>query len=231
MIYLTGFLLGVMGSLHCIGMCGPISLALPVPVTLNRDLAIGIYNAGRVLTYAVLGLAFGLLGHFVVMGGLQQFLSISCGLLILMMTFFPHSGSNRFARFTFSFSQKTRSHFGHLLHRHGLPSFLFLGMLNGLLPCGLVYVALAGATATGEAWTGGAYMGLFGAGTVPAMLALSHFQQLFALPYRSHFKKFVSGFVALTAVLLIIRGMNLGIPYISPELTATASSFNTKKCH
>ena len=230
MIYLTGFLLGFMGSLHCIGMCGPIALALPVPVNLNRGIAVLLYNLGRVLTYSAIGLGFGLLGWIFVLAGFQQYLSIACGVAVILMVILSRFGIMN-TNASNSFTSKIRSQFAILVKKHGLVPFVLLGMLNGLLPCGLVYMSLAGATSTGGAWQGAAYMALFGLGTVPAMFAVGYLHRFLSLPWRFKVRNYVSGFVIVTGLLLILRGMNLGIPYLSPQMTVSGVSCCNKKCH
>lgn len=228
MIYFTGFLVGLMGSLHCLGMCGPIALALPVPFHLNRTLAILVYNIGRVLTYAFIGLMFGSIGQVFVLAGFQQYLSIACGFAILIMVLFsawrPKSG------FLTYLSTLLRSHFGNFMRQKTLSSFFMMGALNGLLPCGLVYMALAGATATGGTWEGALYMVVFGVGTAPAMMAIGYAHHLVTIPFRLKIRKIVNVFLLFTGLLLVLRGLNLGIPYISPELSPT-SSCCIRSCH
>lgn len=95
-----------------------------------------------------------------------------------------------------------------------------MGLLNGLLPCGLVYVACAGATATGHPWSGARYMLVFGAGTVPLMLAISLSGRLVPSALRLKLRQAVPICILLVAALLILRGLSLGIPYLSPDLSS-----------
>jgi sulfite exporter TauE/SafE len=108
-------------------------------------------------------------------------------------------------------------------------SMLLVGILNGLLPCGVVYIALTGALATGSALTGMGYMALFGLGTLPLMLTISLAGNMVSLSFRKTLGKLTPYVMIFFATLLILRGLNLGIPYISPKLSNDITV--TKKCH
>ncbi len=218
MDFLTAFILGLVGSLHCAGMCGPLALALPVSSGGPRRFLLSrlAYNVGRVLTYCVLGALFGLVGKSLVVIGLQRWTSIALGLLLLVGLFSSRRLSLWKPVAWLLESLKRRMAF--LLQRRSTFSLGFLGALNGLLPCGLVYVACAGATASGSSGAGAAYMTAFGLGTVPMLLAISFSDRLVPVVWRGHLRKVVPLAVCLLASLLILRGMGLGIPYLSPDL-------------
>jgi uncharacterized protein len=229
-IVLSAITLGLLGSFHCIGMCGPIALSLPVGKAspFKRVILVLIYNAGRILTYAILGFAFGLLGKGFVLAGYQQALSVICGAVILMAIFLP-ARSKIFSAQTklpARVINKVRSYFLLLFARHKNRSFFLSGLLNGLLPCGLVYMAVAGAIATGSASGGSLFMALFGVGTLPLMLLLPLAGNLVTLPVRNYLRRGVPVILTGMALLLILRGLNLGIPYVSPRLKEEAGS-----CH
>ena len=160
----------------------------------------------------------GLIGKSLFLLGLQRWLSILLGVLILVGYF----ASNRF----FSTSTITRPIMGlksmmsAQMKKRSLPSQVLLGMLNGLLPCGLVYVTLAGAAAQGTILHAISYMAMFGLGTCPAMLGISLSGKLFPLPVRLRLSRALPIGVCLMAGLLILRGMALGIPYLSPNLAS-----------
>lgn len=220
----TALVLGLAGSLHCAGMCGPLALALPAPATGSRAYVLGrlAYNGGRVMTYAVLGLFFGWLGRTLFVAGFQQWVSVGLGALLLtgllvsprLMHWLPVS------RLVSALKQAMAG----ALRRRGLSSLLLLGLLNGLLPCGLVYVACAGAAATGGTGSGALYMVVFGLGTVPVMFAISLSGTLLHAAMRRWVLKAMPASVGLVAVLLILRGLGLGIPYVSPDLTGKAGT-------
>jgi len=210
---IAALLLGFLGSFHCIGMCGPIALTLPVQHLGGAKKMGGIllYNAGRVTTYMLMGLLFGWLGRQFYIGGLQQWLSIILGVLLLAGMFFY-----RFVPVPkLGFVKKP---LGQLLARQQFRTLYGIGFLNGLLPCGLVYIGVAGALASGDIWDGMLFMGAFGAGTLPAMMAVTWFSQLISIPVRHRIRQLIPVMVGVMAVLLILRGMNLGIPYISPAM-------------
>jgi hypothetical protein len=222
---ITAITLGFLGSLHCVGMCGPIALALPVVnnTNISRISGIVLYNIGRVITYGFFGLFFGLLGKSFVIAGYQQALSITLGVIILSIILIPNRylqkipGVNRF----FQPAAKIRNALSGLFKTRSYSALFSIGVLNGLLPCGLVYTAVAGAIAMADPLKGSLFMMVFGLGTLPAMLGLTLAGQKISMGLRNTFKKTVPVFVAFMAVLLILRGLNLGIPYVSPELSKT----------
>jgi len=216
----TALLLGVAGSLHCAGMCGPLALALPVPTSGLLVYGAGrlAYNGGRVLTYAVLGTVFGFLGRTLFVAGLQQWMSIAIGALLLLgLVISPKAASWGPVIRAVSVLKQAM---GNMLRRRGIWPLGLLGLLNGLLPCGLVYVACAGAAATGGVLSGALYMVVFGLGTVPVMLAISLSGKLVHAALRRWLVRLVPVSVGLVAVLLILRGLGLGIPYVSPNLVS-----------
>lgn len=215
----TAFLLGLVGSLHCAGMCGPLALALPQAGRSASGFFVGrlAYNLGRLATYCGLGLLFGLLGKSLALAGIQRWVSIALGVALLAGLF----ASRKLAlwRPVNALVEQLKSRMGALLRRRSLDALLVLGLLNGLLPCGLVYVACAGATATGDLFIGALYMLAFGAGTVPMMLAISLSGKLVPVALRLKLLKAVPLAVFILGTLLILRGMSLGIPYVSPDLS------------
>ncbi|MCO5249032.1 MAG: sulfite exporter TauE/SafE family protein [Chitinophagales bacterium] len=216
---LTGLSLGLLGGLHCVGMCGPIALSLPVHrlQTMEKYLSIFLYNFGRAITYAVLGMIPGLLGQSFQFFGLQQALSITAGILMLLFAaiyfFRPHwldSGK---------IGVKISSLMGIQMQKEKTYStFLVIGLINGLLPCGLVYMALVAAFATGSVWKSSALMFFFGIGTLPLMALLMISGKWIKTSTRHLFKKIVPIWITALAIILILRGMNLGIPYLSPMM-------------
>ncbi|WP_298738615.1 sulfite exporter TauE/SafE family protein [uncultured Chitinophaga sp.] len=233
-LILSAFSLGFLGSFHCIGMCGPIALALPVQHLqgVRRLGGILLYNAGRMTTYALLGLVFGWLGRQFYLGGLQQWLSIVLGALLLLMALLRYLPGRRLGMGTYlgQLTAGTRRWLGVLLQRQGFTTLYAIGLLNGLLPCGLVYLGIAGALATVHIYQGGLFMAVFGAGTIPAMAALSASRQFIGLQARNRIKQLIPVVIALMGVLLIIRGMNLGIPYVSPSISPYSTRV-MERCH
>lgn len=212
----TAFLLGLVGSLHCAAMCGPLLLAVQRVGGSSSGPRFSRpgYQAGRVLTYIALGVIFGVAGKTLALAGLQQWLSIIAGVALLIGLIF----STRLATAVpvAKLTVRLKSAFSAQLQRRSRLAPFTLGAINGLLPCGLVYVAAAGAAATAHPFDGALHMAAFGAGTLPMMLGLSFAGSRFrfALPLR----QLIPISVATVAVLLVLRGLGLGIPYLSPAL-------------
>jgi sulfite exporter TauE/SafE len=216
----TAFILGVVGSAHCAGMCGPLALALPQNVATKARFLAGrvLYNLGRIITYCLMGVFFGLIGKTLVLAGVQRWVSIALGTMLLMGLFASHKLA--LWRPVTTIVNRIKVPFATLLQRPSLGSMFMLGLLNGLLPCGLVYVACAGAVTTGHLFNGTLYVMAFGLGTVPMMLAISLSGRLVPFRIRLKLAKAIPVSVFLLASLLILRGMGLGIPYVSPQLSS-----------
>lgn len=218
----TAFLVGLAGSLHCIGMCGPIALALPVGNHSQTGLVLNrlLYNLGRVLTYSLFGLVFGIFGQGLAVAGLQRIATISLGVIIILWFVTPgkykttitNSGISR------SISKVFNKLFGKFLQNPSHSSLFILGILNGFLPCGFVYVGVAGAISTGGVSSSVLYMILFGLGTVPSMFAVSFAGKFINLELRRKFNRLIPVFAMVLAIIFIFRGLNLGIPFLSPKL-------------
>ncbi len=222
MEYWTAFILGLVGSVHCAGMCGPLAIALPGAGGAAWSFVPGriVYNTGRLITYCGLGSVFGVLGHTVVLSGVQRWVSIALGVLLLAGLIV----SRHFVLWNpvTNLVQRLKGPFSALLRRRSLLASLALGILNGFLPCGLVYVACAAAVANGGVLAGVQYMAAFGAGTLPMMLGIGLSGRLVPLSYRLRLRKTVPASIVMLAALLILRGLSLGIPYLSPDLSGAA---------
>lgn len=237
----TGFVIGLLGSLHCIGMCGPIALALPTGPGKSLRFYSGrlLYNFGRVITYSLFGLIFGLIGKNLAVVGLQRWVSIISGILIIIVVLLPQAAKTEFiSKLSIGkFTQKIKEAFGKLFRKGSLTSMLLIGIVNGLLPCGFVYVGIAGALAVGDVGMGVLYMALFGLGTIPVMFVTSVAGNFISLGVRQKLTKIIPVFAIILALLFILRGMNLGIMYISPKtekmmkgIPAEHDSLKTKDC-
>lgn len=216
----TALMLGLAGSLHCAGMCGPLALALPHPGGGNPSFVVSrlAYNSGRIVTYLALGAVFGLLGRTFALVGVQRWLSIGAGSAMLLGLLFASRLGARTP--VVALVDRLKVTFGRLLQRRTLPSLTLLGLLNGLLSCGLVYAAVAVATATGGLISAVGYMGLFVLGTLPLMLGIGLSGREFPVAWRFRLQAWVPLSLAMVAMLLILRGLSLGIPYLSPNLAA-----------
>lgn len=231
---LSGLALGFLGSMHCIGMCGPIALALPSQSKSKLSFYSGriLYNLGRVITYTTMGLILGLIGQKINLAGYQQILSITLGAIILIIVLLPSHYKNILSSLSFvrTIIKVLQSSIG-LLFRKGSQSSLFaIGVLNGFLPCGFVYVALAGAVALGNVEKSILFMALFGIGTIPAMFSASVVTNLFGQNFRMKINRAIPVFAAVLAVIFILRGLNLGIPYLSPKLKSATQVSPSHDC-
>jgi len=230
----TAFIIGLAGSLHCIGMCGPIAIALPLRDESKSRLLLGrvLYNTGRILTYALLGIIFGFIGSGFFIGGYQQGLSIVLGILMLLTLFLPSKYASYItgARLHEKLTGKLKSVWRKLMQKNSVGSMFLIGLLNGFLPCGLVYIALAGSVSTGTALGGAFYMAVFGIGTFPVMLAMSLVGQIFGFKIKSKLSRLLPIGVVLLATLFILRGLSLGIPYISPKIEKQTNGQTTVDC-
>jgi hypothetical protein len=232
---LTAFIVGFLGSFHCIGMCGPIAIALPVPNSSNLSFFTGriLYNLGRVVTYSFLGALLGLVGGRIAFSGAQQVVSIVLGVVIIIAVLLPQKYKNYFAQhpLTQKLAQPLRSNIGVLFLKGTFSAMFMIGILNGFLPCGFVYIGLAGSISSGDAISGAAVMILFGLGTVPAMFAASVFGKFINIGIRTKLRKAVPVLAILLGVIFILRGMNLGIPYLSPKLITHSETSSEMECH
>ena len=230
MLY-SAFLLGLVSSLHCLGMCGPIALALPVGGGGAGRKVLGrlLYNAGRISTYALLGLGMGLFGRGLSLVISQQQLSVAVGVLLLAFVLVPPALTGRLGLTTpvLRFTNAIKARFAQLFRQRSLPVLFSIGVLNGLLPCGMVYVALGGAVATADAPTGTAYMALFGLGTAPLMLLVGLGGEWLK---GNWLRRAAPAFTVALAGLLLLRGLNLGIPLLSPVLEKSPTAQAKLKC-
>jgi uncharacterized protein len=218
----SGLALGFFGSLHCIGMCGPIALALPSQSKSKLNFYAGriLYNLGRVLTYSIMGLIIGLIGQKINLAGYQQIVSIALGIIILIAVLIPSRIKNYFIQLKpiQIITKKLQSSIGVLFRKGSQSSLLAIGVLNGFLPCGFVYVALAGAVALGNVEKSILFMALFGIGTIPAMFSASIVTNLLGQNFRKKIHRAIPVFAYVLAIVFILRGLNLGIPYLSPKM-------------
>lgn len=229
--------LGLLGSLHCVGMCGPLALALPIH---HKSFSFKIgsilaYNFGRSVTYFMFGIVFGLIGQGFSVFGLQQVLSIVLGSLLLLSLILPKlfSFNKRINSSWQMMVQKLKGGISNYMNNANVPSFFAIGLMNGLLPCGLVYIAIAGAIATGSTLHGGLFMAAFGLGTIPSMFSVMWFGQLISIKFRSGIRKAFPYMISVIAIMMILRGLNLGIPYVSPKMekgNAEVSCHEQKEC-
>lgn len=217
-LIISGFVLGMAGSLHCMGMCGPLSLVLPMQgLTRGSKLfSLLTYQFGRITTYAILGIAFGFFGRKLFHAGFQQTASLVIGFVIVaagVLLFIGKYGGNG------KWLAPVRRAFDKLwIRAWNTKSFYLVGMVNGLLPCGMIFVALLATLSFPHAWDAPVFMIGFGFGTLPAMMFAAYTMAQLRPAVRKLMRQAVPYFMILVGVWIFMRGLNLGIPFVSPEI-------------
>jgi sulfite exporter TauE/SafE len=222
---LAGLAFGFFGSVHCMGMCGPLALSLPGGDQLPGRFLLDrlIYNLGRAATYTGLGALVGAAGHAVALAGAQQAFSIWIGTIMILAAVVPWVSRQvrRLEQVPSAFLSRVTKPMGRLYHSSGLGAMLVTGLLNGLLPYGFVYAALATALTAGGVAGSMTFMAGFGLGSLPAMLAVSLLGRLAGTAWRTRLQRLVPVGLALVGLLLIVRGLGLG-SMLSPLLSPPA---------
>ncbi len=210
------FTMGLMSSFHCIGMCGPIALASPVNKTnsFTSFLSRVLYNGGRIFIYALIGLIIGWIGSSLSLLYFQQKVSVISGIIILLSLIPAFNIEKQLGGKVYPVFAYFKKPFQQLIMQKSFTSILLLGIINGLLPCGMIYMAAAGAFSSSNIWEGMTFMIFFGLGTTPMMFAISSAYQLISNPVKNRIKKILPVFVFIVGVIFIIRGLNLDVPFI-----------------
>jgi sulfite exporter TauE/SafE len=218
---LTAFIFGLISSFHCIGMCGPIAMMLPVDShnQAKKVTQILTYHIGRLTAYATIGLIFGLVGRGLYLAGFQQKMSIFIGVAMIVVILIPEKvfAKYNFSKPVFKLISKIKATLGSQFKNKSYKSLFTIGLLNGFLPCGMVYVALFGAIAMQNEFYGVLYMILFGLGTVPMMSSVVYINSFLTISMRNKIQKIIPFVAVVIGILFIFRGLGLGIPYISPS--------------
>lgn len=223
----AAFILGVFSSLHCVGMCGPIALATPIirKNVLTEIISRILYNMGRTSTYVLLGLLAGIVGSGFHWGGVQQWVSILSGSIILVWLIIPRTNPENWKIIrTHSLMGVIKNKIGYFFQHTNFLSIFLIGLLNGMLPCAMVFMAIAGAITSPSVIDGMLYMLFFGLGTWPLMLVLTSAWQLVTPKFKTASRKYIPYLIGLIGVLLIVRGLGLGIPYLSPDLSPASTA-------
>ncbi len=231
-LIITALLLGLGTSLHCIGMCGPIALSLGLKAenVLKFTTKNLTYQLGRVTTYSLLGLIIGVLGKGISLVGFQQYLTIIAGVLMIAMVLIPRNLSQGNSRFSFLNKAliKLKTTLGEFIRKRNYSSLFTTGMLNGLLPCGPVYIALTGSLVAGSLAGSALFMALFGLGTIPLMFLTVLAGNVISLNTRNKMLKIFPYLMVVIGILFILRGLDLGIPFVSPK--AEMLQLNAHEC-
>jgi sulfite exporter TauE/SafE len=232
LVVISGFLLGFLGSMHCVGMCGPIVLAMPFKSKKPYRFFIKrvLYHSGRILVYAIFGLAVGVVGDKLNFTGVQHIITIAAGVLLLLFGILSIAKINPlthtpFIEKPYIFVKKYISSF---ISGDGFISGFALGVLNGFLPCGFVYVALTGAVAYANVLYSPLFMIVFGLGTMPALIVVSLLPKYVNKRIAFNSQKLIPVITIVFALMIILRGMNLGIPLLSPNISHKLTVINTQ---
>lgn len=230
----SAILLGFLGSFHCVGMCGPIAFMLPVDRRnrVKQFFQLMSYHLGRLFTYSLIGLLFGLLGKGFELFNFQQQLSILTGGLMISAILLPKLFKNiNVAKPITKAVFKVKSALGKELKKKRNDTFFTIGFLNGYLPCGLVYMAVLGAITTQKPLSGSLYMFLFGLGTIPLMSAVVYAGNFTTGIFRKRIQQIIPIVVVAIGILFVLRGLGLDIPYISPPNATSNLAGSVEGCH
>lgn len=241
------FFLGFAGSLHCFGMCGPIAFAIAVDRNnyLKMILQNIIYQFGRVFSYSVLGIFFGMIGYGFSLAGFHKILSLLLGLGMMTSVLLSKKRLNRFRLLSpyVLWLGQLQSALGGFIRKKTFSALFITGLFNGLLPCGLVYVAVTAAMSMGNTLSGGLFMLYFGMGTVPLMFFTVIIGNFIDLRIRNKIFRVAPLMIFFVGFILVLRSLGLGIPYVSPlnevlhpeeqhqEKTIGTKSIPSNRCH
>ncbi len=234
-LIVSALILGLGSGFHCIGMCGPIALSMGLTKqqALNFHLQNTTYNLGRIVTYAFLGAILGIVGEGFNVAGIQQYLTVGVGILLIVMALFSFGGKDFASKIPFlsKFLLSIKINLGKYLQKPGYSSRFITGILNGFLPCGMVYMALTASLAAGGVWQGAAFMALFGLGTFPFMFAVVFFGNMMNTAFRVKVLKIIPVMMIILGGLFVLRGLELGIPLVSPKKEAMQVIHNDSENH
>lgn len=232
-LWISALSIGFLGSAHCVAMCGPLALALPISRKNKWSSISGmiLYHIGKLSMYALLGLLFGILGKSLELSGLQQRVSIIAGVLILIAVLIPQLKHQNNAVIAFLYRtilNPVQAQMARLIKQNRSQALLLIGFFNGLLPCGLIYIALMGSLSTGDLFEGALFMFGFGLGTIPALASLQFAGQLTNSKIPAKIRSIFPILMIFAAIFFILRGSGLGIPFISPS--DGALTFGSEAC-
>lgn len=237
MIFLVGsFILGLAGSFHCIGMCGPIALALPLDRQSSGTMLLGILSAnlGRIITYMLLGFVIGTIGYSIQLFRIFQVLSILFGIGLILIAWRKH-WLKRIEFRSPGLQNWISKKMSLLLRQKGTFKLFGIGLLNGLLPCGMIFIALANALLAENPIGSAAAMAAFGLGTLPALLGVGFFTRQISQTLRAKLTTAFPYLLSVIGLMVILRGANLGIPVLSPKMEEHAKAGEKKvlviECH
>ncbi len=227
--------LGFASGFHCIGMCGPIALSMGLTKNQKANFYLQnlTYQFGRILTYSILGAVLGIIGQSFELAGFQKYLTVLVGLLLIVMAIFSFGGKDFATKIPFVSRGllKVKMKLGKILQRPDYKSRFATGILNGLLPCGMVYMALTASLAAGGILQSSFFMFLFGLGTFPFMFTVVFLGNFITTAFRVRILKVIPVMMILLGGLFVLRGLELGIPYVSPHSESLHVNHSTDGFH
>ncbi len=232
LIIISAFMMGFIGSVHCVGMCGPLAISMPFSFfsSFKKWTAILLYNIGRVIAYSITGIFVGLVGRGTNWFGITQIISLILGALIIISVVSPAILKVIGIRFPQWVNKNQVSALQFLIKKQSVGWMFLVGVLNGFLPCGLVYMAVAAALSTNTILGAVTFMAFFGLGTIPAMITVIIAGQHLPQTWRIRFRKLVPIVTFIVGTLLILRGLNLDIPFVSPYMHQSLPGVNSVDC-
>lgn len=227
--------LGFASGFHCIGMCGPIAISMGLTKNQKANFYLQnlTYQFGRIFTYSLLGAVLGIIGQSFEFAGFQSYLSILVGVLLVTMAVFSFGGKDFASRIPMISKAllKVKINLGKILQKPDYKSRFTTGILNGLLPCGMVYMALTASLAAGGIWQSSFFMFLFGIGTLPFMFAVVFIGNFLTATLRVKILNIIPVLMIGLGALFILRGLELGIPYVSPKAESLKVNHSSKGFH
>ena len=218
---ISGLALGFLTSFHCVGMCGPIAIALPLHGESKIQKLFGgiLYNFGRTTTYVIFGFILGLFGQGLGALGFQRWVSIIAGTLMIITVLSPSLFKSNFTSSGLInlLLSKVKLALKKLFSTRSFSSLYLIGLLNGLLPCGPLYMAFIISTGTGNSVTAAIFMLMFGLGTIPLLFLVTILGNFISVPIRNKINSLFPVLIVIIGILFILRGLSLGIPYLSPK--------------
>ncbi|MCB9224764.1 MAG: sulfite exporter TauE/SafE family protein [Crocinitomicaceae bacterium] len=216
----SAFILGLLGSWHCVGMCGPIALMVPGAKGKNRWVAIGLYHGGKILAYMLIGAFFGLFTAFITSFKIQAIITISVGAVIGILAFTPavinYLEKKGFTAFNSVINFKNK--LAHSLDKEKLEYGFYIGFFNGFIPCGLVYIAALGAMVQGSIITSAGYMALFGLGTIPFLSVIIYASSYIKKKFSRYTPRIRFAAFLLVSIFMIWKGIsNLNVAIEQPK--------------
>lgn len=204
----TGFLIGLLGSWHCIGMCGPIALMIPGSKGKNRITAISLYHGGKILAYLSLGSVFGMVPAFIDSFKVQATITISVGILMILLALIPmllnKMERSGFKIFSSYFNLKNK--LAQALNKDKVEYSFYIGFLNGFVPCGMVYMAALGAMSQPNFIDSTLFMLFFGLGTLPLMSVFLFTAGYFKSAFQKHAPKLRMAAFLIVGLFMIWKG-------------------------